>query len=81
MPAGYRIPPQFHKVDEHVTVSGAFQAGMGDMFDEGKLTTLPPGRFGIIPPGMRHFARSTRPRWFSCTGRDPLGADLRQPSQ
>jgi hypothetical protein len=52
MPAGYRIPPHFHQVDEHVTVvSGAFQVGMGEKFDEGKLTTLPPGTFGVIPHG------------------------------
>jgi quercetin dioxygenase-like cupin family protein len=61
MPAGYRIPPHFHPADEHVTViSGAFQVGMGDTFDEGKLTTLPPGTFGVIPPGMRHFARADK---------------------
>jgi quercetin dioxygenase-like cupin family protein len=59
MPAGYRIPPHFHGADEHVTViSGAFQVGMGETFDEGKLSTLPPGTFGVIPPGMRHFARA-----------------------
>ena len=61
MPAGYRIPPHFHQVDEHVTViSGAFQVGMGETFDEGKLSTLPPGAFGVIPPGMRHFARADK---------------------
>jgi quercetin dioxygenase-like cupin family protein len=61
MPAGYRIPPHFHPVDEHVTViSGALQVGMGDTFDAGKLTTLPPGTFGLIPPGMRHFARADK---------------------
>src|SRR5687768_5444315 len=61
MPAGYRIPPHFHRVDEHVTViSGAFQVGMGDTFDAGKLTTLSPGTFGVIPPGMRHFARADK---------------------
>jgi quercetin dioxygenase-like cupin family protein len=61
MPAGYRIPPHFHQVDEHVTViSGAFQVGMGDTFDASKLTTLLPGAFGVIPPGMRHFARADK---------------------
>jgi ChrR-like protein with cupin domain len=34
VPDGYRIPPHFHPVDEHVTViSGKFQVGMGDTFD------------------------------------------------
>jgi quercetin dioxygenase-like cupin family protein len=59
---GYRIPPHFHHADEHVTViSGAFQVGMGGTFDEGKLSTLPPGTFGVIPTGMRHFARADKP--------------------
>jgi quercetin dioxygenase-like cupin family protein len=59
MPAGYRIPPHFHQADEHVTViSGAFQVGMGKTFDTGKLTTLPPGTFGVIPLGMRHYTRA-----------------------
>jgi quercetin dioxygenase-like cupin family protein len=59
IPDGYRIPPHFHPADEHVTViSGKFQVGMGETFDESKLTTLPPGTFGRIPAGMRHFARA-----------------------
>ena len=59
IPDGYRLPPHFHPADEHVTViSGKFQVGMGETFDESKLTTLPSGTFGLIPAGMRHFARA-----------------------
>jgi quercetin dioxygenase-like cupin family protein len=59
VPDGYRIPPHFHPVDEHVTViSGKFQVGMGDTFDASKLSTLPTGTFGMIPAGMRHFAQA-----------------------
>lgn len=59
IPDGYRIPPHFHPVDEHVTViSGSFQVGMGDSFDATKLSTLPAGTFGMIPAGMRHFAQA-----------------------
>jgi quercetin dioxygenase-like cupin family protein len=59
IPDGYRIPPHFHPVDEHVTViSGNFQVGMGDSFDATKLSTLPAGTFGMIPAGMRHFAQA-----------------------
>jgi quercetin dioxygenase-like cupin family protein len=74
MPTGYRIPPHFHQVDEHVTViSGAFQVGMGEVFDEGKLTTLPPGTFGLIPPGMRHFARADKATVVQLHGVGPWG--------
>jgi quercetin dioxygenase-like cupin family protein len=59
MPAGYRIPPHFHPVDEHVTVvRGTFQVGMGDTFDQAKLTDLPVGTFAALSPGTRHFARA-----------------------
>ena len=59
IPDGYRIPPHFHPVDEHVTViSGTFQVGMGDSFDATKLSTLPAGTFGLLPAGMRHFAQA-----------------------
>jgi len=81
MPAGYRIPPHFHPVDEHVTViSGAFQVGMGDTFDEGKLTTLPPGTFGVIPPGMRHFARADKATVVQLHGVGPWGLTYVNPA-
>jgi quercetin dioxygenase-like cupin family protein len=81
MPAGYRIPPHFHQVDEHVTViSGAFQVGMGETFDEGKLTTLPPGTFGLIPPGMRHFARANKATVIQLHGVGPWGLTYVNPA-
>lgn len=56
-PAGYRIAPHSHPVDEHVTViSGGLNVGMGDKFDRKKATTLHPGAFGVIPAGMHHYA-------------------------
>ncbi|MGH7570210.1 MAG: cupin domain-containing protein [Gemmatimonadales bacterium] len=59
LPAGYTIPPHFHPVEEHVTVlQGTFLVGMGDRLDPAKFTELPAGTFGMIPPGMRHFARA-----------------------
>lgn len=81
MPAGYRIPPHFHQVDEHVTViSGAFQVGMGETFDEGKLTTLLPGAFGVIPPGMRHFARAGKATVIQLHGVGPWGLTYVNPA-
>jgi len=57
MPAGYRIPPHFHPVDEHVTViTGAFYVGMGDAFDASKANELPTGAFAALASGVRHFA-------------------------
>ena len=57
LPAGYRIPPHFHPVTEHVTViTGTFIVCMGEQFDKSKGTRLPTGTFGALPAGMRHFA-------------------------
>ena len=45
LPAGYRVPPHWHPVDEHVTIiSGTLQLGMGDKFDAASMRALT-GRF------------------------------------
>lgn len=81
MPAGYRLPPHFHQFYEHVTViTGAFQVGMGDKFDEAGLTTLPPGTFGVIPPGMRHFARAAEATVIQLHGEGPWGLTYVNPA-
>src|SRR5262245_38605619 len=57
MPAGYKIPPHFHKAGENVTVlSGVFSIGVGEKFDESKGQELPAGGFVSIPPGHPHYA-------------------------
>jgi quercetin dioxygenase-like cupin family protein len=57
MPDGYRIPPHFHPVVEHVTViEGTFNVGMGEVFDAAKARALPTGTFAALEPGVRHFA-------------------------
>jgi uncharacterized protein (TIGR02246 family) len=59
-PGGYRIPPHFHPVIEHVTVvSGAFSIGQGERWDDAKLVRLNAGDFIHMPPGSRHFALAT----------------------
>lgn len=58
-PDGYTIPTHFHSSPEHVTViQGTLLVGMGEQFDASKLAELPTGTFGLIPPGMKHFARA-----------------------
>jgi quercetin dioxygenase-like cupin family protein len=56
LPDGYRIPPHTHPKVEHITViSGTFNFGMGEKFDESKTKPLPAGTFGFWPAGMKHF--------------------------
>jgi len=57
LPAGYKIPPHSHPAVEHVTViSGTFNIGMSDQFDESKLSPMTAGTFGFLAPNMNHFA-------------------------
>jgi len=56
LPAGYRVPPHTHPVDEAVTViSGTFSLGMGETVDQSKARALPAGSFFVLPPGTAHY--------------------------
>jgi rhodanese-related sulfurtransferase/quercetin dioxygenase-like cupin family protein len=55
-PDGYRIPLHTHPKMERVTViSGTFNIGMGDKFDEKDTQAMPAGTYGHWSPGMKHF--------------------------
>ena len=56
LPDGYRIAPHMHPMPERITVlSGTFNIGMGDKFDETKGRSMPAGTYGQWPAGMKHF--------------------------
>jgi quercetin dioxygenase-like cupin family protein len=56
VPDGYRIPPHTHPKTERVTViSGTFNIGMGDKFDEKALQPMSAGTYGYWEAGMKHF--------------------------
>jgi hypothetical protein len=72
MPAGYRIPPHFHPVIEHVTViEGTFYVGMGEAFDASKAVALPTGTFAALEPGVRHYALTKAPTIIQLHGVGP----------
>jgi Domain of unknown function (DUF4437) len=57
LPDGYRVPPHTHPKTERVTViSGTFNVGMGEKFDEKAGKPMPTGTYGHWPEGMKHFA-------------------------
>lgn len=59
LPKGAVIPPHFHGTDEHVTViSGEFQIGMGETFNEKELHPVRAGGFVALPAGHVHYARA-----------------------
>jgi quercetin dioxygenase-like cupin family protein len=56
IPDGYRVPPHTHAKTERVTViSGTFNIGMGERFDESATQPMPPGTYGYWRAGMAHF--------------------------
>jgi quercetin dioxygenase-like cupin family protein len=56
LPAGTRMQPHRHPEDRIYTViSGVFYIGLGDEFDEGKLTAHPPGSVIVLPGDQLHF--------------------------
>ena len=56
VPAGARVMPHRQSADRIYTViSGVFYVGLGEQFDESKLTAHGPGSVVILPSGQSHF--------------------------
>jgi len=56
LPAGTRMMPHKHAEDRIYTViSGVFYVGLGEDFDESKLTAHSPGTVLVLPSGQPHF--------------------------
>lgn len=56
IPDGYRVPPHTHPKTERVTViSGTFNIGMGEKFDQNTTKAMPAGTYGYWEAGMKHF--------------------------
>ena len=61
VPAHTTIPAHSHRDDRMATVvSGTWQFGYGDRFDERVLKSLPPGSVYSEPGGHNHFARTDK---------------------
>lgn len=57
LPDGLRIMPHWHPKVERITViSGTFNLGMGDRFEQSMTRPMSAGTYGFWPAGMRHFA-------------------------
>lgn len=73
MPDGYRIAPHYHPKRENVTViSGNFKVGMGDKFEESKMSTFGSGSFAYLDPSMHHYAMSSGESIVQIHGMSPL---------
>ena len=78
---GAKIPVHWHPTDENVTLlKGTFLAGMGDTFDETKLTAMNVGNFVTMPKEMRHFAMSKGETIVQVHGAGPFKVNWVNPS-
>jgi quercetin dioxygenase-like cupin family protein len=56
LPTGVKMMPHKHPEDRIYTVmSGVFYIGLGEMFDETRLTAYAPGSVIVLPGGQAHF--------------------------
>ena len=77
VPANTKIQAHTHPDDRVATVvSGTWQIGYGEKFDEKKLKSLSPGSFYTEPPNVAHFARTGNSAVIvQITGYGPTGTD------
>ena len=56
LPAGYKLPAHKHQDPRTVTVlQGTYWSGVGDAFEQSKLTKFTPGSFYTTDAGVPHF--------------------------
>jgi quercetin dioxygenase-like cupin family protein len=80
-PAGYKVPPHTHPTAENITViSGTFNIGMGDKFDDAAGKPLEAGGFVLLPAGMKHYAWSTGDAIIQIHGKGPFEIKYANPA-
>ena len=73
-PANYRIPPHWHPAVERVTVlSGTFNMGSGERFDQASTQALDVGGMAIMPAKSPHFAWTATETIVQLHGTGPWG--------
>ena len=79
---GAKIPAHWHPTDENATVlKGTFLVGMGDTFDEAKMTAMNVGNFALMPKEMRHFGMCKGETIVQVHGAGPFKVNWVNPSE
>ena len=83
IPANMKLQPHFHSESRTVVVlSGTLYYAYGKIFDEAKLTAMPPGTFFTEPSEQPHFAWAKNGDVVvQVTGVGPTGTTLLKPSR
>src|SRR5580698_733358 len=82
LPAGTKMMPHEHPEDRVYTVmSGVFYIGLGETFDESKLTAFAPGSVVVLPGGQAHFHWAMSGEYITqVTALGPLGLAYLDPA-
>lgn len=76
-PAGYKLPAHKHEDARTVTVlQGNYWSGVGDEFQQGKLTKFTPGSFYTTAAGVPHFSWAETDVVIQETGEGPLNSAI-----
>lgn len=74
LPANYKVPAHWHPAVERVTVlSGTFNMGLGDKFDQKKTMPVGPGGMMIMQPKTNHFGWTKAETIVQLNGMGPWG--------
>jgi hypothetical protein len=82
VPGGVKMMPHQHPEDRTYTVvSGIFYIGLGEEFDETRLTAYAPGSIVVLPGNQPHFHWAKSGEYISqVTAIGPLGFDYIDPA-
>jgi ketosteroid isomerase-like protein len=81
VPAGYKVPPHWHPGVENLTViSGTIALGMGEQWDEAKMTTVATGGYASLPAEMRHSFLAKSAATFQVDGMGPFAVNYVNPA-
>jgi len=81
VPAGYKIAPHWHPGVENVTVlAGTVALGMGETFDESKMTSASVGAYASLPAEMRHYFMAKTASTFQVHGMGPFVVNYVNPA-
>lgn len=82
LPADVRMMPHRHAEDRIYTViSGVFYIGLGEVFDDSKLTAHAPGTVLVLPAGTAHYHWARSGEYVTqVTAIGPLGLEYIDPS-
>jgi ketosteroid isomerase-like protein len=80
-PAGYKVAPHWHPIDEHLTVlSGTASLGMGDAFDQSAMKDLSASGFASVPAEMHHFFMAKTAATIQVHGMGPFAVNYVNPA-